>query len=296
MKPHTFRYDYKLVLTDTIKQMVKIALAEDLNTDKGGSDITAELIPESHHVTASLVCRKQGILCGKEWFNEVFRQVDPDVNIKWSADDGDNLTADQELCTLQGSARAIMTGERSAMNFLQTLSGTATETGKYVTKLEGTDCRLLDTRKTLPGFRLAQKYAVTCGGGYNHRTGLFDAFLIKENHILTCGGIKKAIQQANKNYPEHPVEVEVEDLGEFRQALVAGADVIMLDNFSNEDKVKAVALNQEHVALEASGNITLETLAKVAKTGVDYISIGAITKNISALDLSLRVITAPLCH
>ncbi len=296
MKPHTFRYDYKLVLTDTIKQMVKIALAEDLNTDKGGSDITAELIPESHHVTASLICREQGILCGKEWFNEVFRQVDPDVNIKWSADDGDNLTADQELCTLQGSARAIMTGERSAMNFLQTLSGTATETGKYVNKLKGTDCRLLDTRKTLPGFRLAQKYAVTCGGGYNHRTGLFDAFLIKENHILACGGIKKAIQQANKNYPEHPVEVEVEDLGEFRQALVAGADVIMLDNFSNEDKVQAVELNQGRVALEASGNITLETLAKVAKTGVDYISIGAITKNISALDLSLRVITAPLCH
>ncbi len=296
MKPHTFRYDYKLVLTDTIQQMVKIALAEDLNSANGGTDITAELIPEAHCVTASLICREQGILCGKEWFNEVFRQIDPDVAINWLVDDGDSLTADQELCTLHGSARAIMTGERSAMNFLQTLSGTATETGKYVAKLEGTDCRLLDTRKTLPGFRLGQKYAVSCGGGYNHRTGLFDAFLIKENHILACGGIDKAIRQANQNHPEQPVEVEVENLDEFQLALDAGADVIMLDNFSNEDNVQAVSLNQGRVALEASGNITLETLAEVAQTGVDYISIGAITKNISALDLSLRVIADPLCH
>jgi len=290
MKPHTFRYDYKLVLTDTIKQMVSVALAEDLNTANGGSDITAELIPKEQNVTASLICREPGILCGKEWFDEVFRQVGADVSINWSADDGDNLLADQLLCTLQGSARAILTGERSAMNFLQTLSGTATETRKYVNKLKGTDCRLLDTRKTLPGFRLAQKYAVTCGGGYNHRTGLFDAFLIKENHIFACGGIDKAIQQANQNHPEHPVEVEVEDLGEFQLALDAGADVIMLDNFSNKDKVEAVMLNQGCAALEASGNITLDTLSEVAKTGVDYISIGAITKNISALDLSLRVI------
>ncbi len=296
MKTHTSRYNYKLVLTDTVKQMVSIALAEDLNTANNGSDITAELIPEAHHVTASLICREPGILCGKEWFNEVFRQIDPDVVINWLADDGDNLIADQGLCTLQGPARAIMTGERSAMNFLQALSGTATETGKYVAKLEGTNCRLLDTRKTLPGFRLAQKYAVTCGGGYNHRIGLFDVFLIKENHILACGGIDKAIRQANRNHPEHPVEVEVEDLDEFQLAVDAGADVIMLDNFSNEDKVKAVTFNQKHVVLEASGNITLETLAKVAKTGVDYISIGAITKNISALDLSLRVISAPLSH
>jgi len=290
MKPHTFRYDYKLVLTDTIQEMVRIALAEDLNTANGGSDITAELIPEEQNVTASLISREPGILCGKEWFDEVFRQIDADVSIKWSADDGDDLTADQVLCTLQGSARAILTGERSAMNFLQTLSGTATETRKYVNKIKGTDCRLLDTRKTLPGFRLAQKYAVTCGGGYNHRTGLFDAFLIKENHILACGGIDKAIQQANQNHPEQPVEVEVENLGELQLALDAGADVIMLDNFSNTDKVKAVMLNQGCAALEASGNITLDTLSEVAKTGVDYISIGAITKNISALDLSLRVI------
>jgi len=270
--------------------MVMVALAEDLNTANGGSDITAELIPEEHDVTASLISREPGILCGKEWFDEVFRQIDADVSIKWSADDGDDLTADQVLCTLQGSARAILTGERSAMNFLQTLSGTATETRKYVKKLQGTDCRLLDTRKTLPGFRLAQKYAVTCGGGYNHRTGLFDAFLIKENHIFACGGIDKAIQQANQNHPEHPVEVEVEDLGEFQLALDAGGDVVMLDNFSNKDKVEAVMLNQGCAALEASGNITLDTLSEVAKTGVDYISIGAITKNISALDLSLRVI------
>jgi len=290
MKPHTFRYDYQPALAQTIKQMVQQALAEDLNTLEDGTDITAELIPELQQIKATLISREAGILCGKDWFNAVFKQLDGDVKINWMADDGDRLNAGMEICRLQGSARAILTGERTAMNLLQTLSGTATVTAQYVAQLAGSNCRLLDTRKTIPGFRLAQKYAVTCGGGHNHRIGLFDAFLIKENHILACGGIAKAVKQANDNHPEHPVEVEVENLAELEQALNAGADVIMLDNFSNDDKIAAVRLNQGRSALEASGDITLETLATVAKTGVDYISVGAITKNVNALDLSLRVV------
>jgi len=289
MKPHTFRFDYQQSLKQTIEQMVSQALTEDVNSVDGGVDITAELISVQQNVKASLICREQGILCGQDWFAEVFKQLDASVEINWSAKDGDQLTADTEICQIQGPARAILTGERSAMNLLQTLSGTATSTSHYVAKLKNTHCRLLDTRKTIPGFRLAQKYAVTCGGGHNHRIGLFDAFLIKENHILACGGIHKAVQQANSNHPEHPVEVEVENLRELEQALAAGADVIMLDNFSNDDKITAVKLTAGKAALEASGDITLETIEDVAKTGVDYISVGAITKHIKALDLSLRV-------
>jgi len=291
MKPHTFRFDYQEALNDTIKQMVRIALAEDLNSSENhkGTDITAELIPEDHQVVASLISREQGILCGTQWVNEVFKQLGDEVNIRWNVKDGEKVVANLELCTLAGPARIILTGERASMNFLQTLSGTATVTHRYVAELAETACRLLDTRKTLPGFRLAQKYAVTCGGGHNHRIGLFDAFLIKENHILACGGIDKAVEQANKNHPGHPVEVEVEDLKELDAALKAGADVIMLDNFSDDDMCKAVQRNDNQAALEASGNITLKTLANVANTGVDYISVGAITKNIQALDLSLRI-------
>lgn len=289
MKPHTFRYNYKLALTDTIKNMVAQALAEDLHSHHGGVDITAELIPKQQIIKANLICREDGVLCGQKWFSAVFKQLDSDITINWHVNDGDQLTAGMEICQLEGKARAILSGERAAMNFLQTLSGTATTTSNYVAKLANTNCRILDTRKTLPGFRLAQKYAVTCGGGHNHRIGLFDAFLIKENHILACGGIEKAVHQANLNHPEHPVEVEVESLAELDEALKAGADVIMLDNFTNFDKMEAVRANNGHAALEASGNITLETLADVAKTGVDYISVGAITKNIQALDLSLRV-------
>ncbi|MFT5452278.1 MAG: nicotinate-nucleotide pyrophosphorylase (carboxylating) [Enterobacterales bacterium] len=292
MKPHTFRFDYLDSLNGTIKQMVEIALAEDLNSSaiNKGVDITAELIPEAHRVVASLISREEGIVCGTDWVNEVFRQLGDEVKINWKVKDGDKLEANSELCTLEGPARVILTGERASMNFLQTLSGTATVTGLYVAELAGTACRLLDTRKTLPGFRLAQKYAVTCGGGHNHRIGLFDAFLIKENHILACGGIDNAVGQANRNHPGHPVEVEVESLGELDSALKAGADVVMLDNFSLEDMVSAVGRNNHQAALEASGNITLKTLAGVAKTGVDYISVGAITKNIQALDLSLRIL------
>ena len=296
MKPHTFRFDYKLALTDTITKMVKEALAEDLNTLEHGTDITAALIPEQQNIKASLICREEGILCGKDWFNEVFKQLDSTISIKWNVDDGDELTANMEICQLEGSARAILTGERAAMNFLQTLSGTATVTTKYAAKLIGTDCRLLDTRKTIPGFRLAQKYAVTCGGGHNHRIGLFDAFLIKENHILACGGIDKAVRQANESHPEHPVEVEVESIDELTLALDAGADVVMLDNFTNDEKVQAVRINADRAVLEASGDITLDNLAEVAKTGVDYISVGAITKHIRALDLSLRVKSDDICH
>ncbi|MCP3673817.1 MAG: carboxylating nicotinate-nucleotide diphosphorylase [Gammaproteobacteria bacterium] len=289
MKPHTFRYDYKLALTDTISKMVQQALIEDLNTSECGTDITAELIPVQQTIKASLICREEGILCGKDWFNKVFKQLDNTISIKWNADDGGSLTANMEICQLEGPARAILTGERAAMNFLQTLSGTATVTARYVVELAGTGCRLLDTRKTVPGFRLAQKYAVTCGGGHNHRIGLFDAFLIKENHILACGGIEKAVRQANESYPGHPIEVEVESIDELTHALDAGAVVIMLDNFTNDEKIEAVRINANRAALEASGDITLDNLAEVAKTGVDYISVGAITKHIRALDLSLRV-------
>ena len=291
MKPHTFRFNYQDALHQTIIQMVQNALAEDLNSLEGGSDITAELIPETAMVKASLICREAGILCGKDWFDQVFEQLDSSITINWSVNDGDKLIANMELCQLEGPARAILTGERCAMNFLQTLSGTATTTNLYVAALSGTDCRLLDTRKTIPGFRLAQKYAVTCGGGHNHRIGLFDAFLIKENHIIACGGMSEAISQARLNHPEHPIEVEVENLAEYELALTAGANVIMLDNFSDQDKVTAVKRNNTQCALEASGNISLEIIESVAKTGVDYISVGAITKNVQSLDLSLRLLS-----
>ena len=296
MKPHTFRFDYKKSLTQTIKQMVQTALDEDLNTSDNGTDITAELIPETSLVKANLICRESGILCGKDWFNQVFKQLDSAITIHWHVNDGDKLTANMTLCQIEGPARAILSGERSAMNFLQTLSGTATMTNQYVTAIADTDCRLLDTRKTLPGFRLAQKYAVTCGGGHNHRIGLFDAFLIKENHIIACGGISEAIAQAKVNHPEHPIEVEVENLVEFELALTAGANVIMLDNFSDQDKITAVQSNNTSCAVEASGNITLKTINAVARTGVDYISVGDITKNVKALDLSLRLISDNYCH
>lgn len=291
MKPHTFRYNYESELEITIKKMVKDALCEDLNSEHSGSDITAELIPETTISNASLISRETGIFCGREWFAEVFKQLDQNVEITWGVKDGDVLSPDMEICQLDGSARSILTGERVAMNFVQTLSATATLTHKYVKLLEGTTCRLLDTRKTLPGFRLAQKYAVKCGGGHNHRIGLFDAYLIKENHIMACGGINNAITKARENYPNAPIEIEVENLDEFKTALQAGAEVIMLDNFSNEDKLKAVEINSGKAALEASGNIDERTIMSVAETGVDYISVGAITKHIQALDLSLRLLS-----
>lgn len=269
-----------------IPDAVKYALQEDI----GSGDITAQLIPESQQATARIISRQQAVICGVDWVNEVFRQVDPALTLDWQVDDGDLVERDQVLFYAKGSARHLLTAERAALNFLQTLSGAATVSKFYADKVEGTSVKLLDTRKTLPGLRFAQKYAVTCGGCYNHRIGLFDAFLIKENHIMACGGIKEAIETAKTNEPGKPVEVEVETMDELQQALTAGADIIMLDNFSLDDMRKSVELTRGVAKLEASGGITDETLREIAETGVDYISIGALTKHCQAVDLSMRLI------
>ncbi len=263
---------------------VQRALEEDI----GSGDITAALIPADQQATARIISRDQATICGRDWVNEVFKQVDPTVTIHWRIDDGDRVAANQVLFTLQGPARSLLTGERCALNFLQTLSGTATRSHYYAELVRGTDVKLLDTRKTLPGLRNAQKYAVTCGGCYNHRIGLYDAYLIKENHIAACGSIAQTIAQARSNEPGKPVEVEVESLDELNQALEAGADIIMLDNFSHADMRQAVRTTNGRAKLEASGGITDETLRSYAETGVDYISIGALTKDCQSIDLSMR--------
>lgn len=268
-----------------VQRVVRWALEEDI----GAGDITAQLIPPSSLAAASIITRETGIFCGKAWVEEVFRQLDPDVQLLWQVEDGDPVVPDQLLFELKGSARSLLTGERTALNFVQTLSGVATLSDRYCQKVAHTQVKLLDTRKTLPGLRTAQKWAVTCGGCFNHRIGLYDAFLIKENHILAAGGILPAVQQARQLAPGKPVEVEVEDLSEYKQALSARADIIMLDNFSYSDLKKAVQLRAEGVRLEASGNVTDETLIPIAETGVDFISIGALTKHVRALDLSMRL-------
>ncbi|PIE25294.1 MAG: nicotinate-nucleotide diphosphorylase (carboxylating) [Neptuniibacter caesariensis] len=269
-----------------IPEAVKNALAEDVGT----GDITAQLIPAEQQATARIISRQEAIICGVDWVTEVFRQVDPALELDWQVDDGDRVQKDQVLFQAQGSARNLLTAERVALNFLQTLSGTATVSRLYADKVSGTAVKLLDTRKTLPGLRYAQKYAVTCGGCFNHRVGLFDAFLIKENHIMACGGIKEAIQTARNNEPDKPVEVEVETMDELQQALSAGADIIMLDNFSLQDMRQSVTIARGKAKLEASGGITDATLRPIAETGVDYISIGALTKHCQAVDLSMRLI------
>lgn len=280
----------KTMLEQEIRFNVTAALSEDLGgTLDTSRDITAQLLPEHEIVVAHLITRENGVFCGKAFTEETFRQLGGTVELTWLVADGDAVTANQRLLTLTGPARAIMTGERTALNFIQTLSGVATVTRSYVQQLAGTQCRLLDTRKTLPGLRLALKYAVTCGGGHNHRMGLYDAYLIKENHIFACGGIDKAVAEARRLQPEKSVEVEVESLAELQQALNAGADIIMLDNFSTDDMRTAVALTQGVAKLEVSGNVTLETISDFAATGVDFISVGALTKHVQALDLSLRV-------
>jgi nicotinate-nucleotide pyrophosphorylase (carboxylating) len=273
-------------LQPTIEANVRLAIEEDVST----GDITAELIPESLQAKAEIISRDQAVIAGSAWVNEVFKQVDPTVEVDWKVADGDSVAPNTLLFTLKGSARSLLTGERAALNFLQTLSGTATLAKQYSDKVANTPVKLLDTRKTLPGLRLAQKYAVTCGGCYNHRIGLFDAFLIKENHILAAGGIEAAISQAKSNHPGKPVEVEVESFDELNQALEAGADIIMLDNFTPDQMREAVALVDGRVKLEASGNITDDTLVSYAETGVDYISIGALTKHCRAIDLSMRLV------
>lgn len=272
-------------LQSSIEEEVRRALAEDIGT----GDITAALIPAERQARATIISREPAVLCGTAWADEVFRQVDPAIQVQWLAADGDRLQPNEPFCQLSGPARGLLSGERCALNFIQTLSATATRSRYFADLVEGTGVRLLDTRKTLPGLRLAQKYAVTCGGCHNHRIGLFDAFLIKENHIAACGGIQAAVSQARALAPGKPVEVEVESLDELRQALEAGADIVMLDELSNADMRTAVAINTGRAKLEASGGINESTLRTVAETGVDYISIGSLTKDIKAVDLSMRL-------
>ncbi|MFM5278276.1 carboxylating nicotinate-nucleotide diphosphorylase [Aeromonas caviae] len=285
------------MLQQDIRRAVRAALLEDLgdaltalDQPDASADITAQLIPADRISTARVITREAGVFCGQPWVDEVFAQLGGEVKVEWKVQDGERLAPNQELFRLHGPARVLLTGERNALNFVQTLSGVATLTARYVAELEGTDCRLLDTRKTLPGLRSAQKYAVTCGGGKNHRIGLFDAYLIKENHILACGGIAEAIAEARRLNPGKPVEVEVESLPELEQALAAQADIVMLDNFDIPMMQEAVRLNQGRAKLEVSGNVTLDTLAEFAATGVDFISVGALTKHVRALDLSMRFI------
>ena len=268
-----------------IAKLVAQALAEDIES----GDITAELIGANVQTSGRIVTREDGILCGTAFALEAFQQIDPSGHVEWAAQDGDVLTASNTLCTLSGPARALLTAERTALNFLQLLSGTATTASHYAARVAHTKVKLLDTRKTVPGLRLAQKYAVTCGGCFNHRIGLFDAFLIKENHISAAGGIAEAVAAARSVAPGKPLEVEVENEAELEQALTAGADRIMLDNFTLEGLRSAVAHAAGRAELEASGNVTDETLVAIAETGVDFISIGALTKHVRALDLSMRI-------
>ena len=273
------------------KLSVTAALAEDV----GDGDITAALIPEADLATARVITREDCVIAGQEWVNEVFTQLDPKVVVSWNISDGDHVNANTELFTLQGPARSLLTGERAALNFLQLLSATATKAYEYSQLVKGTSTKLLDTRKTIPGLRTAQKYAVTCGGCYNHRIGLYDAFLIKENHIAACGGIAASIAAAKQLTPQKPVEIEVESMSELEEALRAGADIVMLDNFSLQDTQTAVQLNKDfnnaQTKIEASGGITKATIRPIAETGVDYISIGALTKDCKAIDLSMRIDT-----
>jgi nicotinate-nucleotide pyrophosphorylase (carboxylating) len=278
-KPLEFAPDRDAVLAN-----VRAALAEDI----GSGDITAALIDSGEQAVARVITREDGVLCGRAWGQAVFDELGGTL-LEWQREDGDRIRAGDTLFTASGPARALLTGERTALNFLQLLSGTATICARYAALVEGTGARLLDTRKTIPGLRAAQKYAVRCGGCHNHRIGLYDAFLIKENHISACGGIVAAVSAARTSAPGKPVEVEVENLAELGQALDARADRVMLDNFSLEDMAAAVELTARRAELEASGNVTEATLVPIAATGVDFISIGALTKDCRALDLSMRL-------
>jgi nicotinate-nucleotide pyrophosphorylase (carboxylating) len=271
-----------------LSDQVARALAEDL----GRGDLTAALVPAGRAGRATVVTREAAVVCGRPWFDEVFRQLDPEVRVSWNVDEGSTVAAGQRLCTLDGPARTLLTGERTALNFLQTLSATATVARRYADALSGLPCRVLDTRKTIPGLRQAQKYAVRCGGGSNHRMGLYDGILVKENHIMAAGSIAAAVDSARAQGARVPVEVEVETLDELRQALDAGADMALLDEFSLEDLRAAVALNHSHangpIRLEASGSVTLDSIREIAATGVDFVSVGSLTKHLRAIDLSMR--------
>ncbi len=279
------------MINDTTKASIGPVVAAALAEDVGTGDLTASLVDRDAVVGAQIIARESCVICGEDWVNEVFRQLDPNIIVDWYIGDGGRVEAGDIICKLVGPARALLTGERTALNFLQTLSATATITAEYVNAVDGTGTRILDTRKTIPGLRLAQKYAVSCGGGENHRAGLFDAILIKENHIKSAGGITAALRAANEQHDGVLIEVEVENLEELHEALDAGATRILLDNFSLEDLEKAVAINQGYgfvaAELEASGNVTLDTIRAIAETGVDFISTGALTKNVRAVDISM---------
>ncbi len=270
-----------------VREDVRRALQEDV----GGGDITAALIDTDRQAEATVISREHAVLCGRPWFEQAFLLLDQSVRIAWRAQDGDSVEPNQILCVVYGPARVLLTGERTALNFLQTLSGTATAARRYVEALGDSGVELLDTRKTIPGLRQAQKYAVRCAGGRNHRMGLYDGVLIKENHIAAAGSIGRAVDQARHHAPRDiPVEVEVEDLQQLHEALAAGADIVLLDNMEPDLLRQAVAINNGRSRLEASGGITLDNIRAVADTGVDYISIGAITKHVRAVDLSMRIV------
>ena len=271
-----------------LEQSIQINIQQALQEDIGDADITALLTPEDEQATATIISREDMILAGQPWVNAIIQTYDPSIKITWLKNDGDRVKANETIYKLAGSARSLLTIERPALNFVQTLSAVATKTAEYVQYLEGTHTKLLDTRKTLPGLRIAQKYAVAIGGGQNHRLGLFDAFLIKENHIMAAGSIEQAIAKAHQIAPDKLVEVEVETWDELNQALEAKADIVMLDNFSQQQMIDAVKHVAGRCKLEASGNITLANLHEVAKTGVDYISMGVLTKDVKAIDLSMR--------
>lgn len=272
-------------VTDWLRQQVAHALNEDI----GSGDLSAQLINEDQQSKATVICREAAVMCGQTWFNEVFAQLDDQVQIEWLVQEGEQLAANSTLCQLHGKARSLLTGERTALNFLQTLMGTASVANRYANELAAHgNTKLLDTRKTLPGMRLAQKYAVRIGGGVNHRVGLYDAILIKENHIMAAGSLEKAVANAKAQFPNTFIEVEVESLDELTRALTLPLDRIMLDNFSLHDMHTAVSMTQGKIPLEVSGNVTFENLAALSQTGVDFISTGAITKHLYAIDLSMR--------
>ena len=273
-----------LPAADVIARHVATALAEDVGT----GDLTAQLIPSSQTARATVISRETAVLCGQAWFDACFHQIDPNVKINWEAAEGDYVRTNQRLCVISGSARSLLTAERTALNFLQTLSGTASATRRYADAIAGTQTVVMDTRKTLPGLRVVQKYAVTIGGGANQRMGLYDGILIKENHIAAASGIANVLMAAHGLDVQVPIQIEVESLAELTTALEQGATLVLLDNFSIEQLREAVTINQGHAVLEASGNITLDNIRAVAETGVDRISIGAITKHLQAIDLSMR--------
>jgi len=289
LTPIDFR-EITMIAPELLRQTRIETVAQSLREDVGDGDITALLIPADKIAKGRVITRENARLAGRAWAEEVFRQVDPDVRLEWFFEDGDEVPANAVLFRMEGAARSLLTAERAALNWLQTLSGVATRCAGYAARVAHTGVRLLDTRKTLPGLRLAQKYAVTCGDCDNHRIGLWDGFLIKENHIAACGSIANAVAEARRVAPGKPVEVETENLDELTQALDAGADIIMLDEFPLEDMKKAVTLTAGKAKLEASGGINDQTLIPIAETGVDYISIGALTKSVRAVDLSMRLI------